>query len=95
MFWAYILENPHGHFYIGHTSDLEQRLASHNRPDRVAGKYTRKHGPWRLVWTEQHPTRAKAMTRERQIKAWKSARWIRLELLKGRVPTKSGLTSGF
>jgi predicted GIY-YIG superfamily endonuclease len=40
-----------------------------------------------LVWSEEHGTRAAAMARERQFKRMKSARWIREELLQGRVPT--------
>jgi predicted GIY-YIG superfamily endonuclease len=42
-----------------------------------------------LVWSEEHPTRSSAMARERQVKAKKSARWIRENLLNGRVPTPS------
>ena len=87
MFWTYILQNPQGRFYIGHTDDLAHRLASHNRTDTVWGKFTRKHGPWELVWNQEHSTRALAMAQERQIKAMKSARWIRQSLLLGRVPT--------
>ncbi len=87
MFWTYILQNPAGRFYIGQTDDLTTRLENHNRTDAVGGKYTRKNGPWVLVWSEEHPTRSAAMTRERQIKSMKSARWIRENLLKGRVPT--------
>jgi hypothetical protein len=41
MFWVYILENSEG--------------KSHNRTDRVSGKFTRKNGPWHLVWSERHP----------------------------------------
>src|SRR5688500_18191558 len=81
MFWVYILENSQGRFYIGHTSDLTARLANHNRTDRVLGKFTRKNGPWRLVWQEEHSSRVSAMRRERQIKAIKSAHWIRETLL--------------
>jgi putative endonuclease len=87
VFWVYILQNPAGQFYIGQTDDLETRLHSHNRTDKLAGKFTRKSGPWELVWSEKHPTRSSAMRRERQIKAMKSARWIREMLLNGRVPT--------
>jgi len=86
MFWVYILENPAGRFYIGHTDDLLERLHSHNRAGRMLGKFTRKNGPWALVWTEEHPTRAAAMARERQIKGMKSARWIREHLLNRGVP---------
>jgi Predicted endonuclease containing a URI domain len=46
MFWVYILENSQGRVYIGCTDDLLLRLKSHNRTDKVLGKFTRKHGPW-------------------------------------------------
>jgi predicted GIY-YIG superfamily endonuclease len=87
MYWVYILQNPAGRFYVGQTDDLSTRLANHNRTDVLAGKYTRKNGPWTLVWSELHPTRSAAMERERQIKSMKSAQWIRKNLLNGRVPT--------
>ena len=85
-FWVYVLQNPKGRFYIGQTDDPELRLERHNS-DRGRKTFTHKHGPWTLVWKEHHPTRASAMTRESQIKAMKSARWIRTHLLNGRVPT--------
>lgn len=88
MFFTYILENAEGKFYIGHTDNLENRLSSHNRTDKTAGTFTRKNGPWKLVWSEPHPTRPAAAQRERDIKRMKSARWIRNHLLNGRVPTR-------
>ena len=81
MNWVYILQNPSGKFYIGQTDNFELRVANHNRTDKVAGKFTRKNGPWELVWHESHPSRASAMAREREIKSWKSARKIRIKLL--------------
>jgi putative endonuclease len=80
-YWVYILQNPSGRFYIGQSSDLDARVASHNRSDNICGRYTRKNGPWLLVWSEAHPDRASAMKREREIKHWKSARCIRTILL--------------
>ena len=80
-FWAYVLENAAGGFYVGHTDDLQRRLAEHNDAQRSKSKYTRKHGPWRLVWSEQHSSRSSAVRRERQIKGMKSTRWIRENLL--------------
>jgi predicted GIY-YIG superfamily endonuclease len=53
----------------------------------MLGKFTRKNGPWNLVWNQEHPTRSSAMARERHIKAMKSANWIRQHLLKGLVFT--------
>ena len=83
VFFTYILENPQGKFYIGQTSDLEKRLADHNQTDTKQGKYTRKNGPWQLVWSEEHLTRSSAIKREREIKGWKSAVIIRQRLLPG------------
>ena len=80
-YWVYVLQNPKGRFYIGSTDDIETRVASHNRTDKTLGKYTRKNGPWNLVWSEEHPDRSSAMRREREIKSWKSSRTIRQKLL--------------
>ncbi len=82
-FWTYILENPTGRFYIGHTDNLDRRLEEHNADHGEGRKYTLKHGPWHLVWKEAQATRAEAMRRERFIKSRKSASWIRRYLLNG------------
>ena len=87
-YWTYVLQNPVGKFYIGHTDSLERRLEEHNTPQPGKGRYTHKSGPWELAWSEPHPNRSEAMKREKEIKAMKSARWIREELLNGRVPTR-------
>ena len=87
MHWVYILQNPEGRFYTGQTGNLSARVQNHNRTDVIAAKYTRKNGPWELVWSEEHPDRPSAIARERQIKSMKSSKWIREVLLNGRVPT--------
>ena len=51
MFWVYVLENAKGQFYIGQTNNLKNRISNHNRSDKALGKFTRKNGPWRLVWS--------------------------------------------
>ncbi len=76
MYWTYVLENASGRFYVGHTADLSRRLTEHNDSDGSKSKYTRKHGPWQLVWSQELPTRSEAMKRERFIKSRKSATWI-------------------
>jgi putative endonuclease len=80
-FWVYILENAAGKFYIGSTEDLVARIFLHNDPVRSKAHYTAKHGPWRLVWSEEHATRSSAVLRERAIKKMKSSKWIREKLL--------------
>jgi putative endonuclease len=82
MYWVYILENPAGRFYIGSTEDLSRRLEDHNSAEKTFSKYTHKNGPWRLVWSQEHPTRSSAMRREKAIKSMKSATWIQRKLLR-------------
>jgi putative endonuclease len=81
MFWTYIIQNPAGRFYVGHTDNLSARLKNHNRTDKIRGKFTRKNGPWTLLWSQEYSDRSSAMRREREIKSWKSARLIRERLL--------------
>ena len=38
--WVYILQNTRGKFYVGQTSDPAARLNSHNRTDKLSGKFT-------------------------------------------------------
>src|SRR5205809_816923 len=83
MYWVYILQNPQGRFYVGHSDDLPARLDSHNRCDAVVGKLTVEVRGLQLCGRQVHATRALAMNRERAIKAMKSARWIRQHLLNG------------
>jgi predicted GIY-YIG superfamily endonuclease len=47
MFYTYIIESlgSQGRRYIGHTSDLKQRIAEHNAGHCV---YTAKFTPWKL-----------------------------------------------
>ena len=85
MFCVYIVQNPKGRFYVGHTENLGNRIVSHNRTDKISGKFTRKNGPWTLVWAEEHPDRSSVTRREREIKNWKSARLIRERLLKPKM----------
>jgi putative endonuclease len=94
-FWTYIIQNSAGQFYIGHTDNLSVRLKNHNRTDKIAGKFTRKHGPWTLLWSQEHPDRSSAMRREREIKSEirsANSRAPGKQSLSARVPTQSGLT---
>jgi predicted GIY-YIG superfamily endonuclease len=94
MFFVYILQNSKGRFYIGHTDNLDARVTSHNRIDKISGKFTRKNGPWILVWSEEHLNRSNAMRRERQIKSWKSSARIRSALLDSQLSGESRPGSG-
>ena len=67
-FWAYMLHCRGGAFYLGHTDDLERRLAQH-QSGLVAG-YTRERLPVALVWSQEFSSRLEALAAERQIKGW-------------------------
>ena len=72
-FHVYILKSTRdGTLYVGHTNNLERRMRQHGT---CSGKgYTANRGPWRLVHSEEHPSRAEAMKRERFLKSCKGAR---------------------
>ena len=48
MAYVYVLENPKGRRYIGHSDDLERRLKQQNSPKgkKHLGNYTHTNGPW-------------------------------------------------
>ena len=62
-YWVYVLRNLSGKFYIGLTDDLQRRLTEHNTG---ASKWTKKHGPWMLVW-QKGP---KSLTDARKLENW-------------------------
>ncbi|MBL8522824.1 MAG: GIY-YIG nuclease family protein [Betaproteobacteria bacterium] len=74
---VYILTNEiYGTLYIGMTNDLARRTEEH-RLHLVPG-FTKQHKLDRLVWYEIHETAYAAITREKQLKAWKRAWKVRL-----------------
>ncbi|MCI1729180.1 MAG: GIY-YIG nuclease family protein [Chiayiivirga sp.] len=75
-FWTYLLQCSDGSFYVGHTEDLEQRIASHHAGS-IAG-YTAQRRPIRLLWSQDFQTRDEAFAVERQIKGWSRAKKLAL-----------------
>ncbi|MCC6238405.1 MAG: GIY-YIG nuclease family protein [Dehalococcoidia bacterium] len=67
-FFVYMLRCADDSYYVGHTDDLERRVASHEE-GAVAG-YTRARRPVTLVWSDETTTRLEALEVERQIKGW-------------------------
>ena len=67
---VYILSNKrNGTLYTGVTSDLTKRIWQH-RNDLVDG-FSKKNSTHLLVYYEVHDDMINAITREKQIKAWK------------------------
>lgn len=83
-FCVYILQSETtGKLYTGQTSDLERRLREHNDEEIGRQRFTRKQwGPWRLLYSEEMPTRSEALKREKYLKTGKGREWIKQSVLK-------------
>ncbi|MFN2424768.1 MAG: GIY-YIG nuclease family protein [Cryomorphaceae bacterium] len=55
-------------YYVGQTSNLEDRLKRHNEG---RSKYTKSGIPWTLKYKESFATRSDAMAKEKKIKSSK------------------------
>jgi predicted GIY-YIG superfamily endonuclease len=77
-FWVYVLiSESTGRRSVGQTDDLARRVAEHNTPEHNPKKFTsRQAGPWRIAHSEEHPTRAAAMARERWLKSGLGRAWL-------------------
>ncbi|WP_372949967.1 GIY-YIG nuclease family protein [Mariniphaga sp.] len=65
-FTVYILESELDEsFYIGYSSNLEQRMQYHNSGK---SRYTSKKMPWKLVYSESFDSRTEALKREKFLK---------------------------
>jgi predicted GIY-YIG superfamily endonuclease len=71
-FFVYILRCSDRSFYVGHSKDVEERVAAHN--DGQGAVWTSCRRPLRLVYRETLATEAAAVKRERQIKRWTHAK---------------------
>jgi putative endonuclease len=69
-FIVYILfSETKNRFYIGFTSNLEERLIRHNQKSKG---FTGSVDDWKVVYIENYQTKELAHQRELQIKSWKS-----------------------
>ena len=73
MYVMYILKLADGSYYVGSTSNMENRLLQHNMR-RVRSTKTKM--PCEIIYQELHPDRSSAQSREYQIKKWKSRKAI-------------------
>lgn len=66
-YYIYILECRDKSYYVGHTDNIEQRLADH-----AAGMshYTSTRLPVNLIYIQQFQSRDEAFVVERQLKGW-------------------------
>ena len=81
MFTVYVLFSPNfNKIYIGYTSNLLQRLLSHNELAKKG--WTIRFRPWTVIHTEEFATKTEAMNREKQLKSAKGREFIWKEIIK-------------
>ena len=74
MYYVYVLKNEEKGLYIGYTSNLKERIASHNREHKG---YTGK-GEWECVYYEAYKDEKDARARERTLKkSGNTRRWLK------------------
>ena len=80
MYYLYVLFSKKiDKYYIGHTGNLKDRLKKHNTNHKG---FTGKAMDWKIVYTEEYPTKEEAYFRERQVKRWKSRKAIERLIIK-------------
>jgi len=67
-FFVYILKCRDGSYYVGHTDDIERRIAEHQ--EGLAAGYTSSRLPIHVVYTEVCASRDEALDAERKLKKW-------------------------
>jgi putative endonuclease len=73
---VYILASSSGVLYVGSTSDLARRTYQHKH-GLIPG-FTSRYKVDRLVWWDITPNARAAVTREREIKAWRREKKVPL-----------------
>jgi len=69
-YYVYILRTSKNTLYIGQTNNLEKRIQEHKNKSSKSAKYIRYFSSFKLVYTEEYPTKKEAMKRETQLKKW-------------------------
>jgi putative endonuclease len=68
MFYVYVLQSvKFDKKYIGFTDDLKRRFEEHN--SKKGGDFTRKNGPWKLIFYECHINKRDAQEMEQFYKS--------------------------
>ena len=76
MFVVYILySEKFKKHYVGFTSDLEQRILSHN--ELACKGFTIKYRPWKVIHTEEFELKTDAMAKEKFLKTGKGRDFIK------------------
>jgi putative endonuclease len=80
MYSVYVLfSENYGKTYTGFTSDLLNRMKSHNHYGTDG--FTKNYRPWKLIHIEIFEGKLEAMKREKELKSGKGRLFIKTEIL--------------
>jgi putative endonuclease len=75
MYYIYVLQSNHRNYiYVGMTSNLEKRIATHNKG---YNKTTKPYLPFIIILTEKYPDRITARKREKYLKSGSGKEYIK------------------
>jgi len=77
MWYVYVLQNRHRHWYIGLTRDLRKRILRHNSGKNKSTKYG---VPWEPIYCEISINKQDAQKRERYLKSGMGRRYLKNRL---------------
>jgi len=76
MFTVYVLYSKvFDKLYIGYTSNIEERLKSHNQLGKK--DWTKRYRPWTLIYSEIYESKSVAVKREKELKTGKGREFLR------------------
>jgi putative endonuclease len=82
MFTVYVLYSKiYNKIYIGFTSNLAERLKSHN--ELATKGWTVRFRPWQIIYTEEFLEKSGAMKKEKELKSAKGREFIWAMIEKG------------
>ena len=89
MFTVYVIQSERNKRYIGHTANLEERLARHNgKLKRKVTSFTNKNGHnWKVVYTEAFEDRSSAIKREHELKSFQGRKFIKNLIKNSSIPS--------
>jgi len=69
-------------WYTGMALDASKRLGEHNSGKN---RFTKGHRPWKIIYTEEHPSWALARHREKYFKTAAGKNWLTKKLYDGKA----------
>ena len=75
-YYLYIMASKTGTLYVGFTSDIKERVYQHK--NHLLSGFTDKYNVERLVYIETFGEAFAGIRREKQIKAWRREKKVRL-----------------